>query len=187
MIEPGRPIITIIEDFDSLVLIDKTAETLLLQLLDGNNQFSNIVTIATTNYIEQLKPSFLNRPSRFNICAEYKKPNEKVRRFYITNKLNDSGIDISSEENNKMIDRLVKKSEGFTFDHMKELLEMIFVGDLSEDEAYDRIKKVVEAKGKYKITEDGPNAIGFDNDIETEVINSLENLDIEIRPHKIGW
>lgn len=187
MIEPERPIITIIEDFDSLVLIDKTAETLLLQLLDGNNQFSNIVTIATTNYIEQLKPSFLNRPSRFNICAEYKKPNEKVRRFYITNKLNDSGIDISSEENNKMIDRLVKKSEGFTFDHMKELLEMIFVGDLSEDEAYDRIKKVVEAKGKYKITEDGPNAIGFDNDVETEVINSLENLDIEIRPPKIGW
>lgn len=166
MIEPNRKIITIIEDFDSIITTDKPAETLLLQLLDGNNQFGNIVTIATTNYVSELKPSFLNRPSRFNLCLEYKKPSEKVRRFYICNKLQDSGIDVSTKENNESIERLVKMSDGFTFDHMKELLELIYVGELSEEDAFKRIKDIVDAKGKYRITED-TSSVGFVNNHTT--------------------
>lgn len=160
-IEPDRPIITIIEDFDGIVGQDKSAETMLLQILDGNQQYSNVVTIATTNYIEQLKPSFTNRPSRFNLILEYKKPNEKVRRFYFTNKLQDSGFDVSSEEVINSIERLVKGSEGFTFDYCKELLELIYVMEYSEEDAFKRVNEASKKKGKYTNTEEKANSVGF--------------------------
>lgn len=162
MIEPKRNIITIIEDFDALISLDKTNETLLLQLLDGNNQYDNMVTIATTNHIDKLEKSFTNRPSRFNLILEYKKPDEKTRRFYFTNKLNDSGVDVSKQENIDAIERYVNISDGFTFDYCKELLQMIYVDELSEEDAFNRIKTIVDKKGEYKITEEDRTTVGFD-------------------------
>jgi predicted AAA+ superfamily ATPase len=159
-VEPNRKIITIIEDFDGLVGQDKNAETMLLQILDGNNQYANVVTIATTNYIETLKPSFTNRPSRFNCIIEYKKPNAEVRKFYFTSKLRDSGIDVEKQEVIDQINRLTQISEGYTFDFCKELAELIFVMEYSEEDAAARIADIIKHKGKYKITEDN-NSIGF--------------------------
>ena len=60
------------------------------------------------------------------------KPNEEVRKYYYENKLKDSGIDIENDDVKAQIERLVKCSEGFTFDYCKELLELIFVMDYSE-------------------------------------------------------
>ena len=160
-IEPNRKIITIVEDFDGIVNQNKDAETFLLQILDGNNQYSNVVTIATTNYVEQLKPSFTDRPSRFNTIIEYKKPNAEVRRYYFENKLKDSGIDIATDEMKAQIDRLVKCSEGFTFDYCKELLELIFVMEYREEEAIERLVKAKEKRGKYTVTENKEKTVGF--------------------------
>ena len=48
-IEPTRKIVTIIEDFENLTA-SRQCTGQLLQLLDGNAQIDNMVTIATTNY-----------------------------------------------------------------------------------------------------------------------------------------
>ena len=159
-IEPNRKVVTIIEDFDGLVSQDKNAETLLLQILDGNDQYQNVVTIATTNYIESLKPSFTDRPSRFRPYL-YDSPNDEVRKFFFENKLKDSGIDIYNDANSKMIERLVAASNGFSFDYCKELVTMIFIMGYKEEEAIKRLKKASDTKGKYIIPDNAPSKIGF--------------------------
>ena len=113
-IEPNRKMITIIEDFENLTS-SRQCTGLLLQLLDGNAQIDNMVTIATTNFPQEIETRFTCRPSRFNLVIEYKKPNDETRRAYITNKLIEGGIDVSSESVKDDIERLVGKSNGFTF------------------------------------------------------------------------
>ena len=159
-VEPGRKIITVIEDFERLAK-DEYFSALLLQILDGNEQLDSIVTIATTNYPESLEKRFTCRPSRFNLVLEYKKPNKEVRKFYITNKLKDGGIDVESEEVKKDIDRYVEKTEGYTFDFVKEVIQGIYIDDIDEETVFDRINKAIEHNGIYKVSEDDGRKIGF--------------------------
>ena len=159
-VEPDRKIITIIEDFERLAK-DEYYSALLLQLLDGNEQLDSIVTIATTNYPENLEKRWTCRPSRFNLVLEYKKPDAKVREFYIYNKLKDGGIDVDSEKVKEDIKRYVEKTEGFTFDFVKEAIQGIYVDDIAEDVVFERIEKARKKNGNYKVTEDDGRTIGF--------------------------
>ena len=159
-IEPNRKIITLIEDFERLAKDDYYA-AMLLQLLDGNGQFDNVVTIATTNYPQILEKRFTCRPSRFNLVIEYKKPNAEVRKAYITNKLSDSGIDVKDETVQKDIDRYVSKTEGYTFDFLKEVIQGIYVDGFTEVEIFDRLEELIKKDGKVKISEEESKKIGF--------------------------
>ena len=159
-IEPDRKIITIIEDFERLAK-DEYYSALLLQLLDGNEQLDKIVTIATTNYPENLEKRWTCRPSRFNLVLEYKKPTAEVRKYYIYNKLKDAGIDVDSLDVKRDIERYVEKTDDYTFDFVKELIQGIYVDGIPEDEIFDRIEKARKHNGKYKVTEDDGRKIGF--------------------------
>lgn len=160
-IEPRRNVITIIEDFERLAE-DKDSAALLLQMLDGNEQVDNVVTIATTNYPEILEKRFVCRPSRFNLVIEYSKPNEDTRRQYITMKLADGGIDVGSKEVKADIERLVAKTDNYTFDFLKEAVQGIYVDDLTEESVFNRLNEIIEKNGKFQIKEDAPSRIGFD-------------------------
>ena len=46
----------------------------LLTFLDGENSWDNAITIATTNYPEQLPSNIVDRPGRFDTFLEYKNP-----------------------------------------------------------------------------------------------------------------
>ena len=164
-VEPNRQILTVIEDFDGLVFNNKDAETLLLQLLDGNKSTSNIITIATTNYIDQLKPSFTSRPSRFR-TYEYMSPNEEVRHFYYYNKLKDFGLDVEDEEMKAQINRITVASEGFSLDLCKELLILIFVHKYSEKDALLKMNEIKERQGKLTNTEEAPKKISFTKKVD---------------------
>lgn len=166
-IEPGRKIITVIEDFERLAK-DEYFSALLLQILDGNEQLDSIVTIATTNYPENLEKRFTCRPSRFNLVLEYKKPTKEVREFYIYNKLKDGGIDVDSDSVKKDIERYVEKTEGYTFDFVKEVVQGIYIDDIPEDVVFERINKAISHNGFYKITEDDGRKIGFSSDNKEE-------------------
>jgi len=159
-IEPNRRIITLIEDFERLAKDDYYA-AMLLQLLDGNGQFDNVVTIATTNYPQILEKRFTCRPSRFNLVIEYKKPNAEVRKAYITNKLSDGGIDVKDEKVQKDIERYVEKTEGYTFDFLKEVIQGIYVDGFTEVEIFDRLEELIKKDGKVKISEEESKKIGF--------------------------
>lgn len=167
-VEPERKIITVIEDFERLSK-DEYYSALLLQILDGNEQLDSIVTIATTNYPETLEKRFTCRPSRFNLVLEYKKPTKEVREYYIYNKLKDGGIDVDSEKVKKDIERYVDKTEGFTFDFLKEVIQGIYIDDIDEETVFERITKAIAHNGLYKVTEDDGRRIGFhdsDNDVD---------------------
>ena len=157
-IEPNRKIVTIIEDFEKLIESDRNS-SLLLQILDGSDQYDGVLTIATTNYPDKIGEQYTARPSRFNLVVEYKKPDENVRRFYITNKLKDAGLDVDKLKDD--IERYVKKTEGFTFDYVKEVIEGIYVSEIPEDELFDRINNSIKMRGKYITTESNSQKLGF--------------------------
>jgi SpoVK/Ycf46/Vps4 family AAA+-type ATPase len=161
-IEPNRKVITLIEDFERLAK-DDYYSAMLLQLLDGNAQFDNVVTIATTNYPQILEKRFTCRPSRFNLVIEYKKPTAEIRRAYITNKLSDGGIDVNDETVKKDIERYVTKTEGYTFDFLKEVIQGIYVDGFTEVEIFDRLEELIRKDGQVKITEDSGKKIGFNS------------------------
>lgn len=139
-IEPDRRIIAIIEDIDNFVSTDRSVLTQLLNILDGNLQFKNLVVIATTNYPEKLESRISNRPSRFDRRYEIKAPNFEVRKFYIEHKLN--AEDIATID----VEKWVKETEGFSIDHLKELLLSVFVLQYDYDEALDIMKEFVSTK-----------------------------------------
>lgn len=159
-VEPERKVITVIEDFERLAS-SESYSALLLQLLDGSNQFDNVVTFATTNHPEVLEKRFTCRPSRFNIVIEYKKPNAEIRRAYMEQKLSDGGIDINDEKVKNDIERYVKKTEGYTFDFVKEAIQCLYVDKLSEVETFDRLESLRKKDGKIKVSETAPKSIGF--------------------------
>ena len=159
-IEPNRKIVTIIEDFERLSKDDHYT-AMLLQLLDGNTQFDNVVTIATTNYPQILEKRFTCRPSRFNLVIEYKKPTEDVRRAYITMKLQDAGFDVEDEKIKKDIERYTIKTEGYTFDFLKEVIQGIYVDQIPEVALFDRLNEIIKKNGKIRVTEEEVKQIGF--------------------------
>ena len=159
-IEPNRKVITIIEDFERLAKDDHYT-AMLLQLLDGNTQFDNVVTIATTNYPQILEKRFTCRPSRFNLVIEYKKPNDEVRRAYMTMKLKDAGIDVESTKVKKDIERLVGKTEGYTFDFVKEVIQGIYVDEIKESVLFERLNEIIKRNGRVVVSEEESKKIGF--------------------------
>lgn len=160
--EPDRKVITIMEDFDDLANEKRHVSTI-LNILDGVMQCDNVVTFATTNNPEVLEKRFVCRPSRFNLCIEYEKPDADVRKFYITEKMKELGIDVKKKENKKYIDHLVARTNGYTFDFVKETMQGIFVEGTPEDDLFTRLNNLIDSKGKLKITEkiNTSGGIGF--------------------------
>lgn len=179
-IEPSRKIVTVIEDFERLTK-DEDASALLLQTLDGNSQLDNVVTIATTNYPQILEKRFTCRPSRFNLVIEYKKPSAEIRKAYITNKLADSGVDVKDEKVINDIERYVKKTEGYTFDFVKEVIQGIYVDDIGEVEIFERLENLIKKNGNINISEEESKKIGFAVDYDKTEGGELDVVE-EPRP-----
>lgn len=141
-VEPERKIITIIEDLDAFTDEDNTygnpVNSLLLNILDGSQTLSNVVTIATTNYIEKIAGRYKNRPSRFDLVMEFPLPNSESRRMFIEKT-------VLPEDIKKInLDEWVKKTEGFSIDHINELILLYFVFGHTEEESFARVKKMAE-------------------------------------------
>lgn len=148
-IEGERKIIAVIEDIDNFVgdnASSSSLDTLLLNILDGNYKMSNVVIIATTNYIERLESRYKNRPSRFDRVIEFPLPNEESRRIFIEKTILPEDVETIN------IDEWVKKTEGYTIDHINELILLHFVYGHSEDEAFEIINNMVIKNSKLKNT-----------------------------------
>jgi SpoVK/Ycf46/Vps4 family AAA+-type ATPase len=127
VIEPTRPIITIIEDIDGLCQ-HKETETKLLNVLDGIEQLENVVYVATTNYTERLSERILNRPNRFDMRIEVKSPNDECRRIYLRHKIKEGDLDDAK------IEEWVAKTRGFTMAHLGEVIKSVLIlGNSFED------------------------------------------------------
>lgn len=132
VIEKDRPIVTIIEDIDGLCQ-HKEAESKLLNVLDGMNQFENVVYIATTNYTERLSERILNRPNRFDRRIEVKSPNDECRRMYFRHKLKPH--DLAAID----IDVWVKKTKGMSMAHLGEVIKSVLILGNDFNETIERL------------------------------------------------
>jgi SpoVK/Ycf46/Vps4 family AAA+-type ATPase len=158
-IEPDRKIITIIEDIDNFLGERSSFDTYLLNILDGNLKFGNLVTIATTNYIEKMEARYKNRPSRFDRVVEFPLPNDESRKIFIEKT-------VLSEDLSKIdIDNWVRKTEGYTIDHINELILLYFVFGHTEEESFETINSMVKNNNylKNEVSEN-KRKIGFSND-----------------------
>lgn len=121
-IEPDRPIICTIEDIDSILSnYGQSTKSSFLNLLDGSNQVTNIVYVATTNYPDLLEENITNRPSRFDRRYEIGLPDENVRRTYIEKKIKDDDL------KNINLEYWVKQTEGYSISHIKELIISVII------------------------------------------------------------
>lgn len=136
-VEPNRNVIITIEDIDNFVTNDQELMTKLLNILDGNMQHDNIVTIATTNNPDKLGDRLTNRPSRFDVRREMTVPNAIVRDYYIRNKLKPRDLKKINMED------LVKTTAGYSIDHLKELLLMIHVLKYDKDHAVNEVNNMI--------------------------------------------
>ena len=158
-IEPERKIITIIEDIDNFIGDEhqrSSLDTYLLNILDGNMKFGGIVTIATTNYIHKLESRYKNRPSRFDRVIEFPLPNAESRKIFIEKT-------VCPEDLEKIdINEWVKRTEGYTIDHINELILLYFVFGHSEDESFKTIQDMVDNNARLKNeTSENRRKLGF--------------------------
>lgn len=140
---PNRPIIAIIEDFDNFggsSANNQELETELLNILDGNQKYNNLVVLATTNYPENLTERYINRPSRFNTIIEYPYPDEELRREFLVK------TNLPEDIAKVNIDEWVKKTEGYTTDYLNELSMAVFINHMDEKEAFEMLDKMRKTK-----------------------------------------
>jgi hypothetical protein len=154
-IEPDRPIIVILEDFDTLTDRDRR-ENNWLAVLDGESQIKNVVFLATTNYIEQLDKRFVDRPSRFDVIMPVPMPTAKARSAYIRYK--------EPELDDDTLFEWVQASAGYSIAHMKEMMLSVLCYGKTLDETCLRLNTQRARDFSNKTMEDeakGSGGIGF--------------------------
>jgi SpoVK/Ycf46/Vps4 family AAA+-type ATPase len=147
-VEPERPLIVLLEDLDSIAGESNYATSKLLNILDGVKQIEDVVYIATTNYPEKLQERITNRPSRFDRRYKVELPNEEIREAYIRHKLTEEDL------KNVNIDEWIKRTDGMSLSHLKEVVISTIVMGREFEEVMDNLeglKKVPTIKGTGKV------------------------------------
>lgn len=132
-IHPSLAIVNIMEDIDK----HRHYVSTLLPMLDGETQISNVVHLATTNYVDKLDDRLTNRPSRFDevICACG--PKKATREAYLKMILPDTTPE-------KTFNEMVKASQGLNFAHLKELAICTYVYGRPVEKTVQRLKRLAE-------------------------------------------
>lgn len=140
----SEPVLVVLEDFDSFMVNERYIQTL-MQLLDGSDQINNVVFLSTTNYIENIDPRFIKRPSRIDEILHVGTPSEKTRRSYFKTLLTEFGMGDSE------LDAWVKATEGLLVSHLREAVIAVKVLGRPLAETVERLRHMVpEENNKSK-------------------------------------
>jgi hypothetical protein len=181
-IEPNRPLIVVLEDFDTLTDRDRRENTW-LSVLDGESQIENVVFLATTNYIDQLDKRFVDRPSRFDLIVPVPMPTAKARAAYLYKKEPSLSIDELYE--------WTTATDGFSIAHLKEMILSVKCYEKSLEETIARLKNQKKREFNQESLErqaKGSTGIGFTG--SHEGIERFSNRDTfndfmeELKDHK---
>lgn len=120
-IEPQRPLIFVLEDIEEI--IEYEGDRLLTSVLDGENQISNVVYIATTNQPEKIPARLFNRPSRFDEVVLVGAPSAAQRRAFLRELLARAGETPLSTTDEL---RWLKDTEDLSISHLRELIVGVY-------------------------------------------------------------
>lgn len=146
VIEPDRPVITVMEDIDKY-MDSGGVESTILNFLDGAESFDHHVVVATTNRLEGLN-DLLVRPSRFDWQIQIDKPDELCRKTFLVNK----GLEEPEAK------KWAKETDDYSIAELKELFISVKLLDLSYEDAKAKLKdqsKIVTTKTYTKPRKDG--------------------------------
>ena len=180
-VEPDRPIIVILEDFDTLTDRDRR-ENNWLAVLDGEAQIKNVVFLATTNYIEQLDKRFVDRPSRFDVIMPVPMPTAKARTAYIRHKV----ASLTTEE----LYEWVQASAGYSIAHMKEMILSILCYGKTLTETCARLNKQRQRVFKNSDLESeakGSGGIGFSTQGPKNSFDDRDEFDRFLKDELADW
>jgi Cdc6-like AAA superfamily ATPase len=123
--------IIILEEIDNY-LKHPTGEEIIKKVLDGNLSVNNFLLLATTNYIEEIPDTLINRPSRFKYAIEIGLiNNEETVKNIINNLLQDTEYDK---------EQVLKACKGKSLDYIQQYcLNIIFDLDHSENSLKTKI------------------------------------------------
>ncbi len=136
------PTIVIIEDIDTLGGLDRRERgnhPLLGEFLNclngvGNNE--GVITIATTNYPENLDIAIADRPGRFDLRIEFGLPNKELREHILKKYLDD--ISVGKLDLNK----ISRKTEGLSGAYLREIIMTAYM--ISEEEGTPIVNKIMD-------------------------------------------
>lgn len=141
-IEPTRPLITVMEDLDTI--IRQNGEHDLLALLDGEFQLDNVVHLGTTNYPHMIPKRFIDRPSRFDTVMKVGMPSREARIVYF--KAKEPTLD------QETLERWASATEGYSIAHLREVCIATQCFGQPEKMVFARLDKMKEA---IKINDEG--------------------------------
>lgn len=127
-----RPCVLVLEDLDSLV--DDENRSFFLNQLDGFQRNHGMMILATTNHVDRIDSSIVDRPSRFDRKYHFRIPTKAQRSEFFSGwqkrLAQETGWDDSD------IDHLAMVTDGFSFAYLKELVVssvMQWMHDSNED------------------------------------------------------
>ena len=112
------PCVVVLEDLDAM--INNNNRAFFLNELDGFRVNTGVVVLATTNHPEKLDPAILDRPSRFDRKYYFTLPSDSERLAYIRKWNRELQPEMRVTE--AVAFEVVRKTEGFSFAYLKELL-----------------------------------------------------------------
>jgi hypothetical protein len=134
------PCCLVLEDLDALV--DDHNRSFFLNQLDGFEQNTGILTLATTNHPERLDPAIAERPSRFDRKYHFLLPAPPERATYVAHLnarlVEDMRVSPSDEQT------IVSRTEKFSYAYLKELFVSSMVRWMGEDGKVAMMDIVVE-------------------------------------------
>lgn len=139
-IEGERPILSIFEDID-----DGYNEKELLEALDGASTLGNgIISIATTNFVDEVSDRIKFRPSRIDTLIEVGYPDAELRREYLS--LITSSYEFATKT---MIDYIVRNTNNYSLAALKEIVLSVVIYKNDVDDAIDRLAQTVCVDEEY--------------------------------------
>ena len=112
------PCLVVLEDLDAM--INNNNRAFFLNELDGFRINTGVVVLATTNHPEKLDPAILDRPSRFDRKYYFTLPSDSERLAYVRKWNRELQPEMRVTEAAAF--EIVRKTEGFSFAYLKELL-----------------------------------------------------------------
>lgn len=130
-IEPKRRLLCVFEEIDKI--IEKTGDSQILGVLDGESSINYTMNLATTNHPDKLDPTIVNRPRRFDRIIEIGFPDKETRTSFF------KGKNIEGEE----LELWVEKSAELSFAAMTELFVLVKAYGRDFDKSLARMKHMM--------------------------------------------
>ena len=161
-IQSETPCVVLMEDIDSTLEMYNESEV--LNILDGVDECTKTVFLATTNYPADLGERIMNRPSRFDKRFKIGFPTAEARQLYFeyliqNNEKDDESVPESVKDMKIDIKKWVKDTKGFSVSHLKELfIAVVILGDEYKD-AVETLQTMMDVGSDVEKEETG--GVGF--------------------------